>query len=190
VNQILLGSQHYFLSGAGSPHWGLPAFVFYGGTMNGFAAKHFSHTQILTLDGPIDQVFPLFGPLEERRWAQGWNPTVLYSDSVLGDSPGTVFISNLPGEPETVWYVAQFDSTQHLVEYVRVTPGHKIALVRVRCDTLPDDHTSAAVTYAFTALRHAGNNELAHLERDHPSSVQHWQDAINHYLRTGEAAHH
>lgn len=158
--------------------------------MTTFSARHFSHTQTLTIDGPIDQVFPLFGPLEERRWAQGWNPTILYSDSALGDSTGTVFTSNLPGEPETIWYVAQFDTARHLIEYVRVTPGHKIALVRALCDALPDDRTSAAVTYAFTALSEAGNAELEHLEHDHPSSVQHWQHAINHFLRTGETAHH
>jgi hypothetical protein len=158
--------------------------------MEGFAAKHFSHTQTLTIDGPIDEVFPLFGPLEERHWAYGWDPAILYSDSTLGDSAGTVFLSALPGEPETIWYVARFDAVQRLIEYVRVTPGHKIAMVRVRCEALPDDHTSAKVTYAFTALSERGNVELAHLERDHPSSVQHWQHAINHYLRTGEAAHH
>jgi hypothetical protein len=158
--------------------------------MTTFTAKHFTHTQTLTIDGPIDEVFPLFGPLEERRWAHGWDPTILYSESPLGDSAGTVFTSNLPGEPETIWVVAQFDAAQHLVEYVRVTPGHKIAIVRVRCAVLPDDRTSAAVTYAFTAISEAGNADLAHLEQAHPASVQHWQHAINHYLRTGQAVPH
>jgi hypothetical protein len=190
VNQIAWFAALFFIWRRQSSSETACLFVLWRRRLNSFVAKHFSHTQILTLDSTIDQVFPLFGPLEERRWAHGWNPTVLYSESALGDSAGTVFTSNLPGEPETVWYVVQFDSIQHLVEYVRVTPGHKIALVRVCCDALPDERTSAAVTYAFTALSDAGNCELAHLERDHPSSVQHWQHAINHYLRTGETAQH
>src|SRR5262245_10342915 len=42
-----------------------------------------SRTATFRAEGPIDKVFPLFGPVLEKEWCWGWNPEILYSTSPL-----------------------------------------------------------------------------------------------------------
>jgi hypothetical protein len=44
-------------------------------------AAKLAHTRTefsFTVDAPFDQVVPLFGANEERKWAGDWNPQVVY----------------------------------------------------------------------------------------------------------------
>ena len=43
-----------------------------------FQAENISKTATIYLKAPVDIVFPLFGPFEEKKWADGWNPDLLY----------------------------------------------------------------------------------------------------------------
>jgi hypothetical protein len=158
-------------------------------TMSDFTPIHFTHTQTLSLNAPVEVTFPLFGPIEEARWAAGWNPHILFSDSSLGDSAGTIFTSQ-HAEGDTIWAVARFDHTDRVIDYVRVTPGKMIALLHITCDAANADHSTAHITYTFTALTEAGNHLVEHLREMHPTSVRQWEQAINHYLLTGEPAPH
>jgi hypothetical protein len=151
-----------------------------------FEAKQFSHTQTLILNGPIERVFPLFGPVLEKEWAAGWNPTIISAGSPLADHAGAIFTSSHPGEPDTVWYVNRFDGGKHTIEYLRITPGKQFVVVEIICEALDDNRTQAAVAYRFTALSEAGNAVFDQLTQHHPIMVQHWEQAINHYLQGGD----
>lgn len=45
-----------------------------------FESARISRTSTITLNGPLGEVFPLFGPVREKEWAAGWEPRVLYSE--------------------------------------------------------------------------------------------------------------
>ena len=36
-----------------------------------FESKRISRTSIITLNAPLEKVFPLFGPIKEKEWADG-----------------------------------------------------------------------------------------------------------------------
>jgi hypothetical protein len=139
-----------------------------------FKAKRYSHTQTLTLNGAYDLVFPLFGPVLEKKWAAGWSPTLLHSETDFGDTTGSIFIAAHPGEPETIWYVNHFDTQGGIIEYLRITPGITLAVLEIRCQ----------------ALSEMGNRRIDHLTHHHPQSVRDWEKAINYYLQTGETLPH
>ena len=150
-------------------------------------APRFAHTEVLTLDGPVEQVFPLFGPVLEKQWAHGWDPVIIYSDPPLADHAGAIFTSTQPGEPDTIWYVNRFDAGQHVIQYLRITPGRHFVVLDITCEALEDARTRASVTYQFTALSEDAGAAFDTLKQPHPTMVQHWQEAINQILRSHKA---
>jgi hypothetical protein len=42
-------------------------------------AKRISRSSTITLNAPLEKVFPLFGPIKEMEWAEGWQPEIMYT---------------------------------------------------------------------------------------------------------------
>jgi hypothetical protein len=135
--------------------------------MPSFKPVRVSRSATLTFDSPIDRVFPLFGPIREKEWAEGWQPEILYSQSPLADEPGAIFVTDHPGEPQTIWIVNRFDVDQRVVEYWRITPGLRLAQVTITCQAGASGVTDATVTYTFTALSEEGSHVVAAFTEDH-----------------------
>lgn len=127
-------------------------------------------------------VFPLFEPLGEKRWVEGWDPVMLFP--ATGEVvEGGVFITRHDGE-ETIWTIARHDPARRHVRYVRTTPGSRTAVVDVRCEPDGNVGTRAQVTYALTALSEAGNAYIAGFTVDHyNATIDSWQEAISRVLR-------
>ena len=156
-----------------------------------FKGSRVTRTAALTLPSPPEQVFPLFGPIREAEWAEGWEPKMIYSESPLGEETGAVFTTQHPGEPDTIWMITQYDPTNYAIKYARVTPGLRIAQVTIMCERERDGATRAAVTYQFTALSEAGNSFIEGFSEDHyQHMITSWQAAISHTLMTGERMSH
>lgn len=45
------------------------------------SAKRISRTSTITLNSSLETVFPLFGPVKEMEWAEGWQPEIIYSQA-------------------------------------------------------------------------------------------------------------
>ena len=62
----------------------------------------------IILNADITAVFPLFGPIEEKKWAEGWNPKILHPENTLIEE-GMVFvtISSAEKETESLWAVTK-----------------------------------------------------------------------------------
>lgn len=44
-------------------------------------AERISKSAQFIVSESIEKVFPLFGPIEEVKWAHGWDPEVIYSEN-------------------------------------------------------------------------------------------------------------
>ncbi|MEM7298669.1 MAG: hypothetical protein AAF391_10440, partial [Bacteroidota bacterium] len=78
-----------------------------------FKAERVSKTASFTVDGAIEEVFPLFGAFEERKWEPDWKPILIYPDQEIIQE-GTTFKVNAHGhghggESEFLWIVTKFD---------------------------------------------------------------------------------
>ncbi len=62
-----------------------------------------------TVDAPFEQVVPLFGANEERKWAHDWNPQFLYPNPAR-DQQGMVF-KVAHGHNSSVWINTALDLT-------------------------------------------------------------------------------
>ncbi|MFZ1081626.1 MAG: hypothetical protein WAO19_06850 [Candidatus Kryptoniota bacterium] len=153
-----------------------------------FIAKRVSKSATITLKGPIERVFPLFGPVEEKKWADGWNPVVLYPTS--GElEEGMVVTTQGHGHGEAVfaWIVSKYETENHLIEYI-VSTANRYWVITIRCFASSDTETKATIQYTYTGLTPIGNEINKHaIEKRYERDLKDWEEAINHYLKTGEA---
>jgi hypothetical protein len=153
-----------------------------------FVAERLTRTASILLHGPIDAAFPLFGPVEEKKWARGWNPTVLYPPSATLEE-GMVFTTpaHHQGEADYHWIVARYEPDRHSVTYVVSAPT-RIWTITIRCTSARDAETKASITYTFTGIDDAGNalnaRTAAAIFGDNLSD---WEESINDYLSAQRA---
>lgn len=142
-----------------------------------FQALHVEHTGSFVVALPVGRAFELFTPEGEKAWAEGWDPEYLHpAGGALAE--GMVFRTRIGGE-ETLWVAARCDRAAGEVEYVRATPGSRVAIVTVRCTPLDAGRTRVAVGYAFTGLCEAGNEWIRAMdERRYAEFIDSWRTAI------------
>jgi hypothetical protein len=151
-----------------------------------FSAQRVSRTASITLNAAIGTVFPLFGPIEEMKWARGWNPVVLYSTSGTVEE-GMTFRTpgHEGGESEYFWLVSRYQPVQFLVKYLVFT-ANRYWTIRIQCHVVSENRSSASVTYTYTGLNDFGNrlngDAIEAMFRD---NLADWEEEINHYLKTG-----
>jgi hypothetical protein len=150
-----------------------------------FKSERISRTATFTVNGRLQNVFPLFGPIREMEWAEGWNPEIIFSESNLVDEH-MIFRTRASTEEEYyTWVITQFDERKYLVEYT-VSTINRIWFIRVSCQA-DGDKTKASVSYTYIGLNKQGNelNRTA-LAKMYANDLKDWQEAINYYIHTGK----
>jgi hypothetical protein len=156
-----------------------------------FKAERLSRTATIVLHGAVDKVFPLFGAIEERKWANGWNPAILFPKSEQIEE-GMVFTTQAHGhgEDKYAWIVSRYQVENHVVEYI-VSTANRYWVITIQCVASSKDHTKATISYTYTGLTDLGNEINRHaIEKMFERDLEDWEEAINHYLATGEVLKH
>jgi hypothetical protein len=133
--------------------------------MGAFIGERAVRSHSFVVDLPIAEAFKLFEPEGERAWAQGWAPRYVFPADGRAEA-GMVFVTH-HGKEETVWTLTRHDPAAALVEYVRLTPGSRIATVLVQCADAGLDKTRVTVVYTFTGLSDAGNQYVRAMDEAH-----------------------
>ncbi len=153
-----------------------------------FTARRVSQTRSIHLAALPSQVFPLFEPIGEKAWAEGWEPTMLFPSSGAAEV-GAIFTTQHLPEGETIWTMLDYDQATFHIAYLRVTPGLQVGHIDIQCRETPDGETDATVTYTFTALSDHGNAFIARFTEAHYAAMMSdWERAINYYLAHGYAS--
>jgi hypothetical protein len=158
-----------------------------------FNAKRVQKSASFLVKAPVENTFPLFGPIKEKECAAGWEPKIIYSTGADVEER-MIFktAASHPGEEDYLWAVTQFAPTKFLVEYL-VSTSQRVWFITVQC-TPNGKQTNVTVTYSYTGLTDHGNemNDAA-LSKMYAHNLADWEDAINHYITTGkrkENQHH
>jgi len=148
------------------------------------------HTSVIKLVGGISRVFPLFTPLGEREWAEGWDPAVVWpGDETVQER--MVFTVRRGDGPETVWLVSKYGEQHGIIEYT-VYESERVHWILIRCSTAEDgESTKAEITYTYVGTSDGACQKNAQqLASMYKHNLKDWEYAINHYLRTGERITH
>jgi hypothetical protein len=148
-----------------------------------FKSEKISRTNAITLKGEIQKVFSLFGAFEERKWADGWNPSLIYPCTEIIEE-GTTFktVGNGSFEREFLWRVSKYEPDNYLIQYL-VSTENRYWTITIKCDSISDRLTKASITYTFIGLNESGNKiNSQSLEKMYANNLKEWQEAINYYL--------
>ena len=168
----------------------LPIILFTGCKKQGnmgisnFKAEKVSRTATFVVNGTINEVYPLFGAFEERKWEPTWNPVLIYpSEEVIEE--GTTFKTAGRGdEPEFLWRVSKYEESLYLIQYL-VSTSNRYWTITVKCNRDDNDvnKTKATVTYTYIGLSEKGNElNKVDIQNMYKYNLNDWADAINEYL--------
>jgi hypothetical protein len=153
-------------------------------------AASLTHTRnefSFTVDAPFEQVVPLFGADEERKWAHDWNPQFVYPTPAR-DQPGMVF-KVAHGQLTSVWVNTALDLTAGHIQYAYVLNDAMATLIDIHATRQGPQKTSVTVVYERTALIPEANDHVQHFAKGDENAGKEWGDAINAYLaKTGAAS--
>jgi hypothetical protein len=142
---------------------------------------HLSSSFSFTVNAPLRQAAPLFGPEGERVWAGGdWNPQFVFP-TPAHDVEGAVFTVQ-HGEHTSVWVNTIFDLERGRMQYVYVLADLLATTIDVRLHPVDAQHTKVDVTYTRTALRPEANEHVAAMSAHDGKQGPEWESKINAYL--------
>jgi hypothetical protein len=140
-----------------------------------------------TVNASVDRAFPLFGPAREAEWSPPWSPRFIYPENGKVSSEGAVFLAQpKDGRPDSVWVMTVYDERAHRVEYVEFTPGHSVTEIQVVLQPTDSSHSRATISYRRTALTLSARAFIRRFADHFPAERVRWENAINHYLATGQ----
>jgi hypothetical protein len=149
----------------------------------GFVSEQITKSATIIIPGQPDQIFPLFGAFEEKKWSEGWQPLLLYPDTET-IREGTTFVTtgHGHGEKKFTWIVTRYDDRQHIIQYLVYTENRHWTIT-VTCRPHQERQTAASINYAYTGHNALGNEiNQAMLKKMYAHDLHDWEDAINHYL--------
>jgi hypothetical protein len=163
-----------------------------------FTPTLISRTATIVLNGPLEEVFPLFGPIEEMKWAEHWRPEIVFPKTgpVQEHMVFRTRSSTAHGGAQSTWVVSVYSPDQAFIEYT-VLSEQRLWWIAIQCAHHDSgERTAATITYSYLGMTehaHAINRDA--LQRMFADDLNDWGRAINHYLATGEllrsgARHH
>ena len=151
-------------------------------TKSTFESQRISKTSIITLNAPLREVFPLFGPIREREWTADWNPQLIFSITDLVEEH-MVFRTQSPQghEPDFTWIISRYGLDESFIEYTVFAP-ERLCWITIQCrEDITENITEAEITYTYTGLTEHGNAINARaLDAMYHQDLKDWEVSINH----------
>jgi len=140
-----------------------------------------------TVDAPFEQVVPLFGAHEERKWAADWNPQFVYPIPAR-DQQGEVF-KVAHGQHSSVWINTVLDLVGGHIQYAHVLNDAMATLIDIHATRQGPQKTAVTVVYERTALIPEANEHVQHFTKGDANAGKEWGETMNAYFaKNGEVA--
>ncbi|MDR3749329.1 MAG: hypothetical protein P4M04_14485 [Acidobacteriota bacterium] len=132
------------------------------------------------VNAPFEQVVPLFGAHEERKWAEHWDPQFIYPNPARDQQGGVFKVEH--GQRSSVWINTALDLTAGHVQYAYVLNDAMTTLIDIHATRQGVDKTSVTVSYERTALIPEANGHVQHMTKRDEGAGKEWGDALNAYF--------
>lgn len=143
-----------------------------------------SYTQ--KLRGKPGAIFPMLCPVREAEWAEGWDPLSIFTKSGFAEKD-CVFTTGEQG-PDSIWTITSFDSNNHCLEILKVTPGMTVGRIKIKLSENAAGETDAEVRYMYTAISSEGEDFVRdYSEEFFKSFMRYTESALNDFLQRENA---
>jgi len=128
-------------------------------------------------------LFPLFSAEGEKLWVPDWDyiavseGTDLHEDYVFLTSNHDFATTN------AIWLVKRYEPENHFVQFYKIEPEDKIAIVSVRCEQLENQNTKVTVCYEYIGLTKKGRDFIEdHGQGDFEAFIKEWKILLEQYF--------
>ena len=130
----------------------------------------------LTINGPVEKVFPLFTPEGETHWIPTWKYTPIYPAS--GETVRDMVFRTTE---DTLWTLAVYEPPRRSV-YVH-TSSDMLTRIEVECRAIDANHTSMKITWVMTAITPQGQMAIEHhqTEAEYAKRKEQWNGWLDDY---------
>lgn len=123
------------------------------------------------------------------NWAYGWNPEIVYSETNAVEEHMVFTTKTHHGHGETnyTWIVSNYEPKKSFMGYTVFTT-ERLWTIAIQCsEETHTQRTRAEITYTYTGLTDTGHLlNQRDLDMIFCRDLEDWEEAINHYLSTGE----
>jgi hypothetical protein len=135
-----------------------------------------SRSAEITINGPLEKVFPLFTPEGETHWIPHWKYTpILPADG--STERDMVFRT----DEQTLWTLAVYEPPRRSI-YVHASPD-EIARIELQGRSIDAGHTAVRITYVITAISEHAQRSNAHhqSEAEFRKKMDQWKAWLDEY---------
>ena len=151
-----------------------------------FTANRITRSYRQTILALPDEIFPLLCPVREAEWLYGWQYEMIFSESGLIEE-GAVFSTPHHDIQKSIWIVTRHDPGRYIIEFARFTPDSRTCILKINIFKKSNSESYVDISYTYTSVSDQGNEFIKNFtEKSFLEAVTFWEDAMNHYLTTGE----
>ena len=141
-----------------------------------------------SVDLPYEIAAPLFGALEEQKWAPEWKPQFLYPNPPA-DQEGAVFRVDYSPSQSSIWTTSVFELARGHIQYVLVLNHVILTRIDIRLARAGAEKTDVSVVYERTAIRPNANEDVTKLAGEDSGKGEEWKQALNTYAMALRQCH-
>jgi hypothetical protein len=144
-----------------------------------------THTYRQKLDASPAKVFPLYCPVREAEWADGWMPDLVISCSGIAERDCIFLTGDEHGT--AIWCITRYEPENWFIEMLKIVPNVTVCRLTIQVSG-SGDASFADITYSHTSLGPAGDKFVAKFTAEHYRNfMEGWENAFNYFLKTGRA---
>jgi hypothetical protein len=160
-----------------------------GAVLNMTPSEDFAHNRVVRsyvqhYKHSADRVFAVTEPVEEVKWAPGFEFEWVYARegaNAKAGQQGDVFVTR-HGAHEVVWVISKRDLKERVIQFVRFLPGVETVQIDIHVTT-EGGGSKAEITYTWTALSEHGRERLKkHTQEAFDREMKEWEEQVDAYL--------
>jgi len=160
--------------------------------MTEFKSKTAKSVIPVSINSPVDKVFPLCSPVEEYKWIPGWRCNLIHclNDRV---EQGTIFseISSAPFlmgsvQGKTTWSVVMYDSESYKIHF-RLDNKNSSSLYKIELEDNGKGGTEGKLDFTYNGINKKGNKLVGkNLKEKIHIMLSMLHAMLGHYCETNE----
>ncbi len=131
-----------------------------------------------------ERLFPLFSAEGEKLWVPGWDYIPVTGGTKCHEDFMFMTENHDFATTNAIWIVKKYQPRYHFVQFYKVEPEDKIAIVSVKCRSVDKKRTRVVVGYDYVALSNKGQDFIDdHDQNDYEAFIGQWKLLLEQYLK-------
>ena len=128
-------------------------------------------------------LFPLFSAEGEKLWVPDWDYIAVSEGNELHEDYIFMTSNHDFATTNAIWLVKTYNPDHLYVQFYKVEPEDKVALVSVKCEPMSITRTRVIVGYSYTALTKKGEDFIHdHGQADYEAFIGQWKVLLERYF--------